>query len=444
MGWVTFAIAIVFIAYAVVSKRLSTSPITGPMVFVTAGLILGTPLLGVVDMSAISGGSVSVTLLFEVTLAVVLFSDATTISSSNWRKDSSIPGRLLSIGLPLTILFGTVVAATLFTDLGIWEAAVVGAILAPTDASLGQAVISNPRVPLRIRLALNVESGLNDGIVVPVALIFLRAAEESEIGGSIWSLLGFIGQEVLVAAVVGAAVGWLGGRALVSARRRDWISPMWLQIGSLALTAATYGLAVSLDGSGFIAAWLTGLVLGITTRDELEEFGGFAETVGSTLTMVSYLIFGAVLLGPAVDRLTWQIALVAVLSLTLVRMVPVALALTGSRLHLRSILFLGWFGPRGLATIILAGVVVEDAAIAGAETIVTVAMITVGLSVFAHGLTAWNGSESYADWVDQTHTAAVHEDTGKTTPDLNVPERFRSPGLPTTSSSPSDSEHPPD
>jgi NhaP-type Na+/H+ or K+/H+ antiporter len=213
---------------------------------------------------------------------------------------------------------------------------------------------------------------------------------------------------------------------------------MWLQIGALALAAAAYGLAVPLGGSGFIAAWLTGLVLGITTRDELEEFNGFAETLGSTLTMISFLLFGAVLLGPAIDRLTWQIALAAVLSLTLVRMVPVAVALIGSGLRPPSVLFLGWFGPRGLATIILAGVVVEDAVIPGAETIVTVAMITVGLSLFAHGMTAWHGSESYADWVSRTPTAAVHLQTGEIAPDLNVPERFQSPGM--TASEPSSPE----
>ena len=254
MGYVTFAIAIVFVFYAIVSKRLSTSAITGPMVFVTAGLIIGTPLLGVVDISSVDGGARSVTLLFEVTLAVVLFSDATTISSSDWRKDTSIPGRLLSVGLVLTIFLGTVTAAALFTDLGIWEAALLGAILAPTDASLGQAVISNPRVPLRIRLALNVESGLNDGIVVPGALIFLAAAEESAVGGSLGGLLGFIGKEVLIAVVIGVVAGWLGGQALTHAQRRNWVSPMWLQVGALALAAAAYGLAVPLGGSGFIAA----------------------------------------------------------------------------------------------------------------------------------------------------------------------------------------------
>lgn len=431
MGWVTFAVACVFVIYAVLSKRLGASPITGPMVFVVAGLILGTPLFGVVDVSSVSGASV--TLLFELTLSVVLFSDATTISSSNWRKDTSIPGRLLGVGLPLTILLGTIVAALLFTDLGIWEAAVIGAILAPTDASLGQAVVSNPRVPLRIRLALNVESGLNDGIVVPVALVFLAAAEESELGGSIGGLLAVIGQEVVIAVVVGAAIGWLGGRALMHASRQDWISPMWLQIGSLALAGAAYSLAIPLDGSGFIAAWLTGLVLGITTRDGLEEFSGFSEAVGTTLTMASYLVFGALLLGPAVNRLTWQIAVAAVLSLTVVRMVPVAVALIGSGVRARSGLFLGWFGPRGLATIILAGIVIEDAAITGAETIVTVAMITVGLSVFAHGITAWHGSESYADWVEQTQTTVGDDRTDQAVPDLNVPGRFQSPGMPTTS-----------
>lgn len=173
-------------------------------------------------------------------------------------------------------------------------------------------------------------------------------------------------------------------------------------------------------------------MLGITTRDELKEFSGFAEAFGTTLTMMSYLVFGAVLLGSAVDRLTWQVAVAAVLSLTLVRMVPVAIALIGSDLRTRSVLFLGWFGPRGLATIILAGVVIEDAAITGAETIVTVAMITVGLSVFVHGITAWNGSESYADWVEQSQTTVGDEEIDEAVPDLNVPERFRSPGMSAT------------
>jgi NhaP-type Na+/H+ or K+/H+ antiporter len=394
-----FAVAGVFVVYAMFSRRLSTTAITGPMIFVTAGLILGSNGFDIVETEP---NMESVTTLLEITLAVVLFSDANAINSTAWRKEAFIPGRLLVWGMPLTILLGLGAALALFTELGIWEAALIAAILAPTDASLGQAVISNPRVPQRIRQGLNVESGLNDGVALPLVLIFLGAAKESATAGSVGEALSFIGQEILIAAVIGITFGWVGAKAILAATNRGWISQMWTQIGGLALAAAAYGLAVPLDGSGFIAAWLTGLTLGALTRGEVEELTEFSETLGSALTMLSFLVFGALLLGPAVEDLTWQIAVYAILSLTLIRMVPAALAMMGSGLGRPSVLYLGWFGPRGLASIIFAGLVVEEADLPGAPTITTVVMITVGLSVFLHGATSWFGSEAYADWYSKT------------------------------------------
>jgi NhaP-type Na+/H+ or K+/H+ antiporter len=397
------AVTTVFVLYALFSQRLSRTIVTGPMVFVTAGLIVGSDGLGAIDVEP---KSEAVTLLLEVTLAIVLFSDATTVNSSSWRNEAYVPGRLLLIALPLTIAVGLGSAVLLFTELGIWEAALIGAILAPTDASLGQAVISNPRVPQRIRQGLNVESGLNDGIALPLVLVFLAAAEESATGGSIGQVLGFIGQEVLIAAVVGIGFGWLGGKALIESARRGWISKMWTQ--------------VALDGSGFIAAWLTGLVLGAVTRKELDDdVSEFSETLGSVLTLVSFLVFGAVLLGPALGNLTWQIAVYAVLSLAVVRMVSVAGAMFGSRLSRPSVLYLGWFGPRGLASIIFAGIVIEDAVLPGSDTIIDVVMITVALSVYAHGATSWYGSERYADWYLREESA-----------DPDIPEAAGAPTTP--------------
>ena len=397
-----FAVAGVFVVYALFSRRLSTTAITGPMVFVTVGLIVGSPGLDILETTP---DSEAVTTLLEITLAVVLFSDANAINSTAWRKEAFVPGRLLLVGMPLTIVFGLAVAVALFTDLGIWEAALIAAILAPTDASLGQAVISNPRVPQRIRQGLNVESGLNDGVVLPLVLIFLGAAEESATSGSVGDVLSFIGQEVLIAAVIGISVGWLGAKAILASTRRGWISKMWTQIGGLALAAAAYGLAVPLDGSGFIAAWLTGLTLGALTRGDVDELTEFSETLGSALTSLSFLVFGALLLGPAIGDLTWQVALYAVGSLTLIRMIPVALAMVGSGLGRPSVLYLGWFGPRGLASIIFAGIVIEDADLPGASTIITVVMVTVGISVFAHGVTSWYGSEAYGKWYHKTERA---------------------------------------
>ena len=412
------AVTAVFVLYALFSQRLSRTIVTGPMVFVTAGLIVGSDGLGAIDVEP---KSEAVTLLLEVTLAIVLFSDATTVNSSSWRNEGYVPGRLLLIALPVTIALGLGVAIVLFTELGIWEAALIGAILAPTDASLGQAVISNPRVPQRIRQGLNVESGLNDGIALPLVLVFLAAAEESATGGSIGQVLGFIGQEVLIAAVVGIGFGWLGGKAIIESARRGWISSMWTQVAALGLAGVAYGLAVPLHGSGFIAAWLTGLVLGAVTRNKLDDdVSEFSETLGSVLTLVSFLVFGAVLLGPALDGLTWQIALYAVLSLAVVRMVSVGASMFGSRLSRPSVLYLGWFGPRGLASIIFAGIVIEDALLPGSDTITDVVMITVALSVYAHGATSWNGSERYADWYHREESA-----------DPDIPEAADAPTTPT-------------
>jgi len=375
------------------------------------------------------GHNRSIRLLLEATLAIVLFSDATVINSSNWREEASIPVRLLTIGLPLTVAAGFAVAALMFGDLGLWQIALVAAILAPTDAALGQAVISNPRVPQTIRRGLATESGLNDGIALTLVVVFLAGAEETMIGGSPGTILSFLAQELLVAGAIGVGVGWVGGTALVAAAQRNWISPVWLGIGALGIGIAAYGLAVPLGGSGFIAAWLAGLLLGRTTRDKLSTVGEFSETLGTVLTMTSFTLFGAVILGPALSSITWQVVVYAALSLTVIRMVPVALSMIGSGLQPPSVLFLGWFGPRGLASIVLAGLVVESSGLPGAELIVTVVTITVGISVLAHGATSWIGSQSYANWWKQHEAEALEAMTTTDTTDVNAPHRFRDPGM---------------
>ncbi|MGI9603042.1 MAG: cation:proton antiporter [Acidimicrobiales bacterium] len=429
MSYWLFVVAGVFGVFAVFAKRLNTTIITGPMVFVSAGLLIGADGLGVIEAEP---SAEAVTLLLEMTLAIVLFTDATAINSTAWRQEAFVPGRLLVVGLPLAILLGTGVASGLFSELGVWEAALIATILAPTDASLGQAVISNRRVPQRIRQGLNVESGLNDGIALPLVIIFLGAAEESATGGSFGDVISFIGQEILVAAVVGLAIGWVGAKLLLVSTRRGWSSAMWTQIGAVTVAAAAYGLAVPLHGSGFIAAWVAGLTLGAITKGEVENLSEFAETLGTTLTMTSFLIFGAVLLGPAIGDLTWTIGLFAVLSLTLIRMIPVAVAMVGSKLGGPSVLFLGWFGPRGLASIIFAGIVIEDADLPAESTIVTVVIVTVGLSVFVHGASSWFGSESYADWYDGEEHADpdIPEAQGRLEPRARGQFGPRPPGRP--------------
>jgi NhaP-type Na+/H+ or K+/H+ antiporter len=389
---------VALVAYALVSKRLSRSAVTGTMIFAALGLALGPEALGLVDFSGLLGRSDFVTLVLTGTLVIVLFTDANAINSSNWRDDI-IPARLLGIGLPIAIGLGWLLAAVLFGPLGIWEAAVLGTMLAPTDAALGKAVVSNERVPQRVRQALNIESGLNDGISLPVFLVFLDAAVITERSLAVSEVFVELATQVGTALAVGVAVGWVGARAIAWGRSSGAAIGYWLEIGLVALAVGAYAIATPLGGSGFIAAWVAGFVFGqrfvSSSDDTLPEF---AEASGDLLTMASFFVFG-VFLGPVLAGLTWQIVVYAVLSLVVVRMLAVAISLLGAKLRPQSIVYMGWFGPRGLATIILTIEIVDESALDGGSTIIDAALFTVGLSVLLHGLTAWWGSNVYADYV---------------------------------------------
>ena len=418
MEYAVAFIALAVMGYALVEHRLVTTIITGPIVFMTLGYIGGNRGFDLIDPRSLL--SVEVVDAFLIaTLTLVLFTDASALHFSSWRRDADIPGRLLGIGMPLTIAFGWLVAVLLFTDLSVWEAGMIAVVLAPTDAALGQAVISNPRVPERVRVGLNVESGLNDGIALPILLILIAFAEQSEGSPAIARI--FI-DEIAIALAVGVVIGLIGGRLLVRSKRSGWLSPTWSRISVVAMAALCYGIADPLGGSGFIAAFFGGLTYGRTTDGKLGDNEQFADEFGKVMTQIAFMIFGAIGLGFAFDGLTWQVGLMAVLALTIVRMIPVTISMIGAHFSMQTVLYMGWFGPRGIATVIFALVVVTDTTLAGAETIMTVALITMALSVIAHGVTSNPGSERYANWY------ASHPDVG----DLpeseeveNVPTRGR-------------------
>jgi NhaP-type Na+/H+ or K+/H+ antiporter len=330
----------------------------------------------------------------------VLFTDASALHLDSWRKDAALPGRLLGIGLPLTIALGTIIAALLFTDLGIWEAAIIGAIIAPTDAALGAAVISNPRVPERIRQALDIESGLNDGVSLPFVLIFIAFAQGS--GGIAGTFL----REIGVAVAVGVVVGLIGGWLLVRATKAGWMGNAWSSIAVIAIAVIAFVVSDVGGGSGFIATFTAGLAYGRATRGQIKANEILATNLGLALVQVSFLLFGALVLEPALGDLTWQVVVMAVLALTIACIGPVAVSMIGTKLAGPTVLYMGWFGPRGLATIVFAALVVTEADLPGTNTIVLAAAITVGLSVLAHGLTAYPGSQKYADWYEAEGGAA--------------------------------------
>ena len=396
-SWSLAVIAGLMLGYAAVSRRLDRTPLTPAIVFVGAGLVTGAEALGWIDLRI---GSESVRLLAEATLTLVLFADAARLDLGKLRREYTVPVRLLGIGLPLTIALGTALAAWVLADLDTVEALVLAVVLAPTDAALGQAVVTDERLPSRIRQGLNVESGLNDGICVPLLFIALAVAEADEGGltanGAIELVLEQIGYGILGGAVAGAAAAGL----LVAARRRGLIESSWLQILPAAAAALAFGLAAPLGGSGFIAAFVGGLVFGGIVRRTAEQVTYLVDEVGELLNGATFLVFGAAILGPALGDMSWETAVYALLSLTVVRMLPVAIAFLGTRARRPTVAYAGWFGPRGLASIVFAVILVDEADLPHTQPILLAVVATVGLSVFAHGLSARPLTDRYARWYE--------------------------------------------
>ena len=393
-AWALPVVALVVVAYALVSRRLDRTPVTAAIFFLSAGLLFGAKGLGWID---VGGGSETVRVLAEATLTLVLFADASRIDLTALRREYLVPVRLLGIGLPLTIAVGCGLAAWIFGALSLGEALLLAIILAPTDAALGQAVVTDTRLPSRIRQGLNVESGLNDGICVPLLFIALALADAEahtkSASGAITLVVEAIGYGVLFGVVSGA----VGAVLLRLARERGSAEAVWLQVVPVGIATTAYGLAAPLGGSGFIAAFVAGFTFGALERGAddvaylLEELGGLANAA-------TFIVFGAVVVGPVLAGMTWSAALYGVLSLTVARMLPVAAAFVGTRARPRTVAFVGWFGPRGLASIVFTVVVVDEANLPHIATIAVVVVFTIVLSVYAHGLTSRPLTARYASW----------------------------------------------
>jgi NhaP-type Na+/H+ or K+/H+ antiporter len=401
--WQLVVLAVILLGFAAISRRIEGTSITAPMVFTAAGLVVGVEALGLVDPAATG---VEVKILAEATLTVVLFSDASRIDLGALKRTVWLPARLLGIGLPLTIVAGFLAALVVLDDLSWPEALVLAVVLAPTDAALGLAVVTSPRLPVRIRQSLNVESGLNDGICVPLFFIALAIAlaEEGAIGHG--NAAELVAEKIGYGALAGALAGAIAAGIVVWAGGRKLVDETWMQIVPVAGALLAFGLAEAIEGSGFIAAFVGGAVFGGLRRRRGGDVSHLIEQSGAVLIAVTFVVFGAVLLGPALRDLTWQVALYAALSLTLIRMLPVAISMLGSGTRPPTVAFLGWFGPRGAASIVFALLLLEEEALAGQPVILTTAFVTVGLSVLAHGVTAAPLASRYAEWhdarVDQT------------------------------------------
>lgn len=387
---VIFFLALLFV-FALFSRRLSESPLTAQMFFSLIGIALG--FIFSLQINQEFNRELFL-LVAEVALVLVLFSDASGINFNAFRENK-LTLRMLSIGLILTIITGIIVGIYLLTDMVLWEIAALAAVLAPTDAALGQIVVQNKKLPHQIRETLEIESGLNDGIAVPFLFLFLAVGLAEETFKPINYFLVTTLEQIGFGVFIGVAAGLIGGWMVLQAKKKGWITKTYQRLALLALAILSWLIADQIGGSGFIAAFVGGLATGYIFEDAGDILTDFTSAEGMLLSLAVFFIMGA-LIAPLLSFVTWQIILYAVLSLTLIRMLPVAISVIGTKISLDSVLFMGWFGPRGLASIVLALVALETIPeFPGKNTFILTVLITVLLSVILHGLTALPLSKMY-------------------------------------------------
>jgi len=396
------------IIWGLVSARLERWDVSAPIAFVVLGLVVTH---GPTDIIHFNLHSSTIRSLAEVTLALVLFADASRVNVRALRADAALPARLLGIGLPLTIGAGAATAALLFGSNGLWVAAAIGAIVAPTDAALGASIMQDERVPSGVRRLLNVESGLNDGIATPFVNLFIAGAVTTEaVSGT---HLNKAVVELVGGAVLGIAVGVVGAVLLALARRHGWSSPGVRPLAILALALFAYSTSVVAGTNGFIAAFVAGMAFGTVDHHNDEAALQFTEEAGTLLSLLVWFIFGAVMLVPGLEDLGWRDVVFALLALTLLRMLPVAVALAGTGLDRGTVAFVGWFGPRGLASVVFGLIAVDSLAPSESKVVLAAITLTVALSVLLHGISASPLAARYGAYASRLgpagpeHTAAA-------------------------------------
>ncbi len=377
-------LALFIFLYSMVAGRIERSAISGPMVFVVAGFLMGPFGFGWLKGDATSSG---LRTLADLTLALILFHDAANADMSILKRHFRIPSRMLLPGLPGVFALGFGWAVLMFDGLTLYEAAILATMLAATDAALGKAVITNKAVPARIREGLNVESGLNDGICVPIVLFFIALSVGGAHGESEASALALVAQELGIGMAVGLSLALIGALLLRWCIKQGWVTKIWMQVTVVGLAIASFAAAQSLHGSGYIAAFTGGMLFGFMAKDATHKLVLAAEATGETLALVTWMLFGAMVIGPAFKQFSWDVVVYALLSLTVIRVLPIFLSLARTGESVSSRLFLGWFGPRGLASIVFA-IIVINAEVPGGEFLALVVICTVFLSLVAHGVTA--------------------------------------------------------
>ncbi|AKI00406.1 sodium/proton antiporter, CPA1 family [Hoeflea sp. IMCC20628] len=389
---VALAILAAFIAYSLLSRAINRSILTLPIIFMCLGYALSEPLRMAAPPQVLDEGK---RLLAEITLVLVLFADASHVQFSQLKQNWKLPARMLVIGLPLSILLGTLVTFLVSPEGGIAMALLTAAVLTPTDAALAQGVVTNASVPDELSETINVESGLNDGLVLPFVLLGAILASAGMMEAKTDGLAANAVTQIVLGPLAGIATGWVVARLMDMAQSRRLIAAAAEGVVFVAASFAAYVLAEVIGGNGFIAAFVAGMIFGNSYRHNLHFVREFMDGAGQILTMSSFLVFGALLLPEGLAHASVKTVVIAVLFLTLVRVGAIWLSLLGSGLKTREKLFLGWFGPRGLASILFTLVIMDEFDFPNEAELLACVAMTVALSILAHGLS----STPLAKWI---------------------------------------------
>jgi len=382
--WTGALIALLFLAFALGSRKLSGSVLTGPMLFAAVGFAIGPQVLGWVDLE-ISNHAIHT--IAELTLVVVLFTDAASTDFKMFRRSGNLPLRMLIIGMPLAVGLGTLAALGLFPGWSLWEAALLAAILTPTDAALGQAVTENEAVPQRIRTAIGSESGLNDGLALSLVVLFAALAAGGDGNGPLY-WIEFVGSQLVLGPVAGIAIGYAGGRLVALAADHGWMADWAEGIAAMAIALGAFMLAEAVGGNGFLAAFAGGLAFGKGLGRKCRFLYEFQQTEAHMLVLITFTLVGAMLLPAAMQHFTVPCLLFSIFALTVMRMAPIAISLAGLKLGAHTLAFIGWFGPRGLASVLFLLIVMQSTDLVRESELLAAVVLTVALSIVLHGVTA--------------------------------------------------------
>ena len=382
---VLISVLICVFVYSLLTKAISKTILTLPIIFMAIGYLCAVPLEMAAEPETLAKGT---RLLAEITLVLVLFADASHVRFVSLRKYVNIPARMLIIGLPLTIGMGMLVAYMINPQSGLAMALLTAAVLTPTDAALGLAVVSNKDVPVHLRETINVESGLNDGLGLPFVLLGAILVSSMMVGADTDGFATASVLQVVLGPLVGIAIGWFAAKLMGMAQDNDLIDEAAGGVAFMTVAFVAFIASEVIGGNGFIAVFIAGMVFGNAYRHKIDFIKEFMEGIGQLLTMFTFFIFGAVLLRSGLEHMNIKAVFLALLFLTVVRMLPIFLSLIGTGLPLREKLFLGWFGPRGIASILFTLIIIDEFDFPGENELLACVSMTVFLSIILHGISA--------------------------------------------------------